>query len=370
MRYPEDVPSLTDGEVTLRAHVDADVPRIVEQCRDPESVKWTTVPTPYAESDARSWVAEVIASGWVAETTYVFAIEYGGQFAGSIDLRIKGGGEAEIGYGLHPGARGQGVLRRAMDVILDWGFDHDIDVVHWRAIVGNWNSRRVVWRLGFTFGPTIPRLLPDREERQDGWTGWIGRDDPREPVEPWLQAPALGAEGVRLRPWRESDASRLVQIADDPVVRQWLPGLPLPEAPEDVPRYLRRIREGAANNERVAWCVADPETDQALGNIALFEFEDDADNLTAQVGYWAHPDARGRGLMAAAMNAACAWALTPSGDGGLGARRLYLLTSVRNTAARALAERAGFVHVGTERASGPVAGGGFEDSALYDRLRP
>ena len=56
-------------------------------------------------------------------------------------------------------------------------------------------------------------------------------------------------------------------------------------------------------------------------------------------------------------------------DGGLGVRRLYLLTSYRNTASRRLAERVGFVHVGTERQSGPVAGGGFEDSALYDLLR-
>lgn len=370
MRYPEDVPILTDGEVTLRAHRDADVPRIVEQCRDPESVTWTTVPSPYAESDAHEWIAEIIAGGWTAETTYVFAIEHRDQLAGSIDLRIKGDGEAEIGYGLHPDARGQGVLRRASELILDWGFSQDLEVVHWRAVVGNWNSRRVAWRLGFTFGPTIPRLLPDRGVRRDGWTGWIGRDDPRRPVEPWLEAPVLEADGVRLRPWRESDAARLVQIANDPEVLTWMSDSPLPATAEDVPRYLRRIREGAANNGRVAWCVADATTDQALGNIALFEFEDDADDLTAQVGYWAHPDARGRGLMTAAMQAACAWAQIPSGDGGLGARRLYLLTSVRNTASRALAERAGFAHVGTERGSGPTSEGGFEDAALYDRLRP
>jgi RimJ/RimL family protein N-acetyltransferase len=56
-------------------------------------------------------------------------------------------------------------------------------------------------------------------------------------------------------------------------------------------------------------------------------------------------------------------------EGGLGIRRLYLLTAVGNVASQRLAERAGFVRVGTERQSAPTANGGWEDNALYDRLR-
>lgn len=370
MRYPEDVPTLTNGDVTLRAHGEADVPRVVEQCRDPESVRWTTVPRPYAESDAREWIGEIVPGGWVAETTFAFAIEHRGQFAGSIDLRIADGGEAAIGYGLHPDTRGQGVLRRALDLILDWGFERGLEVVHWRAMIGNWASRRVAWRVGFTFGPTIPRLLPDRGQRRDAWTAWIGRDDAREPIQAWLEPTVVATEPARLRPWQNSDGERLVEIAADREVRQWIPDSPLPASQDEVEHYLRRLGEGAATNAKVAWCVADPDTDRALGGISFFEFEGDDGDLTAQVGYWSHPDARGRGVMAAALRAACTLAYTPPGEGGLGIRRIYLLTSVRNTASRALAERAGFEHVGTERGSAETAEGGFEDSALYDRLRP
>ena len=44
--YPDGVPRLTDGTVTLRAMTEADLPASVEQSVDPETVRWTTVPSP------------------------------------------------------------------------------------------------------------------------------------------------------------------------------------------------------------------------------------------------------------------------------------------------------------------------------------
>jgi len=370
VRFPDDVPILTDGQVTLRAHAAADLLRIVEQCIDPESISWTTVPVPYDEGDAAEWIGSRIPSGWDGGTMYCFAIEHDARFAGSVVLRMRGGGEAEIGFGLHPEARGRGVMRRAVDLLLDWAFDaRGLALVHWRAQAGNWPSRRVAWSLGFSFGPTIPQLLDQRGERRDAWTGWIGAHDPREPGEVWLDPPVLEAGEVRLRPWRDADAVGLVEAANDSVVREWIPDTPLPRAVVDVPSYLDRVHVMAATNRRLAWCVADRSSDAVLGNVALFEFEGDVDDLTAQVGYWSHPAGRGQGAMTTAVRTATEWAMCPTAEGGLGARRLYLLTSARNQGSRRLAERAGFEHVGTERGSAPVAGGGYEDNALYDRLR-
>lgn len=366
MRFPDDVPMLTDGTVTLRAHTAEDIPRVVEQSNDPESIAWTSVPTPYGERDAKEWVGTTIPGWWEAGTNLCFAIGFDGRFAGTVDLRLRGGGEAEVGYGLHPDARGRGVMRRALDLLLDWAFEQrGVVVVHWRANVGNWASRRAAWAVGFTFGPTIPRLLEQRGERYDAWTGWIGADDPREPTVRWLEPPVLEADAVRLRPWREDDARRIVEAANDAVLRARIPESPLPRRIADVPSYLARVRLMAATDVRLAWCVADRDTDVALGNVALFEFDGDS----AQVGYWAHPDARGRGVMSAAVDLAAAWSLLDSRDDGLGLRRLFLLTAVDNEESRRLAGRAGFTHVGTERASAAVAGGGYADNALYDRLR-
>jgi RimJ/RimL family protein N-acetyltransferase len=370
MRFPDDVPVLTDGEVTLRAHTLDDLARVVEQCRDPESLAWTTVPSPYDEADGRDWLTRAIPAAWESDATYAFAIEVDGRFGGTVDLRMKGEGVGELGFGLHPDVRGRHAMRRALDLLLDWGFDdRGLEVVTWQAFVGNWASRRTVWHLGFTFGATVPRLLPHRGERRDAWTAWLGRADERTPTVAWHEPPVLEKDGVRLRPWRDDDRASLVEAGNDPLVREWIPETPLPRSSDDASGYLLFVRLAHAEGRRVGWCVADAATDQPLGSIGVFDFEDSGDDVTAQLGYWSLPAGRGRGSMTTGLRLACDWLLRTRDDGGFGARRLYLLTSVGNTASRRLAERSGFEHVGTERQSGPDSGGGWADSALYDRLR-
>ena len=85
MAFPDDVPVLSNGVVTLRAHWLADVPRVVEQCADPQTVRFTTVPTPYGEAQARAFVEQRVANGWADDVAWCFAIEHDGRFAGSID---------------------------------------------------------------------------------------------------------------------------------------------------------------------------------------------------------------------------------------------------------------------------------------------
>lgn len=369
MRFPDDVPVLGDGIVTLRAHSADDLARIVEQCNDPESIAWTTVPVPYGESDARDWVGEKIPQGWEAGATQCFAIEHEGRFAGSVDLRSRGHRGAEVGFGLHPEARGKGVMKRAVNLLLDWGFrQQEYAVVTWRANAGNWASRRVVWAAGFHFGETIPGLLEQRGERYDGWTGWITADDAREPQHPWIDVPVLETTRLRLRPWRVDDGVRLVEASNDERLRRFIPASPVPRDLADVPAYLTRVQLGAANGSRIAWCIADRATDQALGNVALFDVEGSDDARTAQVGFWGHPDSRGRGIMTEAVRRVVDWCFEAAPH-GFGVRRLVLFAAVGNTASRRVAEQAGFVHVGTERAAAPTGDGDFDDNAIYDRLR-
>lgn len=365
MRFPDDVPVLSDGLVTLRAHRDDDLDGIVEQCNDAQSIAWTMIPLPYGREQAVEWVGTAIPAGWHDGSDLHLAIEVDGRFAGSAGLRPEVHGPAEIAFGLHPAVRGRGVAARAVRLLLDWAFDErGHSVVTWRANVGNWPSRRVAWATGFRFGPTIPRMLVQRGERHDAWTGWIGADDSRQPKCRWFDVPVLESERLRLRAWRDDDGDRLVDASNDPRLRRFIPHSPIPHALEQVPSYLLRVHQMASEGSRLSWCVADRETDEALGNVALFDFEGDG---SAQLGYWTHPKARGQGVLSEAARMVADWALAPAPQ-GFGLRRLYLFAAVSNGASRRVADQAGFVHVGTERAAAP-RGTDYEDNAVYDRLR-
>lgn len=172
-------PELSDGpDLLLRSPVREDGPAIVAQCQDPVFRRWTAVPEPYAEADAHDFLSRV-AHGWQSGAVATFAVEYQGRFAGSINLQMDGIGGAEIGYGLSPWARGQGLMTRAVRLMLAWGFDElRLTSVHWKAQVGNWPSRRTATRCGFRVQGTVPGLLEHRGQRCDGWFGSIRRGDP------------------------------------------------------------------------------------------------------------------------------------------------------------------------------------------------
>ena len=298
MRFPEDVPTLTDGVVTLRAHRSDDLEGIVEQCSDPESVARTTVPAPYGPEHAAEWVGASVPAGWRQGSDLHVAIEVDGRFAGSAGLRPDRQGSAEIAYGLHPGARGRGVASRAVRLLLGWGFHRQgYGAVTWRAQAGNWASRRVAWATGFHFGPTVPLMLLQRGSRHDAWTGWVAAGDSGEPTCRWLDVPVLESGPLRLRPWRDDDADRIVEASNDPRLRRFMPRSALPYEHAHARAYLQRVHSLAAEGTRISWCVADREDDAVLGNVALFDLAADD---SAQVGYWAHPKARADGVISTA----------------------------------------------------------------------
>jgi RimJ/RimL family protein N-acetyltransferase len=96
-----------------------------------------------------------------------------------VDLRFDGLEGAEVGFGLAPWARGKGVMTRALRLVLAWGFGlPGVDMVYWRAQVGNSASRRVARRCGFRMEGTVRGLLEQRGERRDAWIGSLRRGEP------------------------------------------------------------------------------------------------------------------------------------------------------------------------------------------------
>ena len=373
MEFPADVPVLTDGVVTLRAHREADIDGVLEQCTDPSTQEFTTVPVPYTREDARTFVGASTPAGWRDESKFGFAIEAVddagiGRFAGSLGLNIGEAGAAELGFGLHPWARGQGIAKRACNLILDWGYGpRGLTVVHWRANVGNWASRRVAWSLGFTFHGEIRKLLAKRGKLYDGWVGTLLADDSREPKTPWMPVPQIRGERITLRAWQESDADRVVEAFSDESTAHWGWMLPSPYTKQEALDFIHRHNPESDTSDGFHWCVADPTANTCLGGVTL-AVRDPLDQSTHDVGYWVHPDSRGRGIVTEAVRLAVRHGFIPVEDGGLGLRRLTLHAAERNVASRRVAERCGFTHVGTLRQAEPMRDGSYVDLCYYDLL--
>ncbi|TDD17943.1 N-acetyltransferase [Kribbella turkmenica] len=369
MRFPEDVPVLTDDVVTLRAHTEADIDPAYVMCQDPEMQRWTTIPVPYRRENAVAFLTELVPNGWRDGGMWAWAIEYDGRYAGTVDLRDGEGRVGEVGFAVGPDVRGAGVMTRALHLVVRYAFDVlGWDRVIWRAFAGNWASRRVAWKAGFRGLVVVPGGGKARNVRHDEWIATIGREDTLEPQGDWWKATVLEGDGLRLRPFRPEDAERIVEACNDERTQHWLAGLPSPYTLQDAQTFMDGRMEPQATGEGVSWAIADLATDELLGCVSVFGMTRRLDPTVGEIGYWMHPAARGRKVMSTAVRMVVDHAFTPVADGGLGRRRLVLFAADGNSASAHVAEVNGFTRFGTERSAAARRDGSYVDHHGFDLL--
>jgi RimJ/RimL family protein N-acetyltransferase len=357
--------------VTLRAARAEDADGVVEQCQDPVSLRWTTVPLGYTRDDALDFLTRLIPEGWRAGSAHTFVVDLTGddgvpRFAGTISLRDEGERRAEVAYGAHPRARGRGAMVTAVRLLLEWGFaELGLRTVVWWANSGNWASRKLAWRLGFTIGGELLQWLPQRGELLDGWVGTLRAGDAMEPRHPWYDVPRLEGRSVMMRRHRDADVDRIVEGAADPVLKRWLGQFPQPYGPEHAEQFVTTSLERQARGEGLDWTLADPATDELIGNLGIFRV---TRGYEGEVGYWLHPSGRGRGVATEAVRLALRHAFLPPEVGGLGLARVRAVAAVGNTASQRVLERAGMTQQGRERRVCTLAGGVMGDGLVYDVL--
>ena len=370
MRHPHDVPTLSDGIVSIRAHRPEDAQGSLEQCHDPLSRQWTTVPLEYTLDDARRFVTQAMPGGWRDDAEWGFAVEAVDadgipRYAGTISLRNERERRAEVAYGSHPWVRGSGVMERALRLLLTWGFEEQgLETVIWWANKGNWASRKVAWRLGFTFEGAPRRWLPQRGVLLDAWVGTLLAGDPMHPTAPWYDVPRLTGEGIVLRRHSDKDVARIVEACTDPVTSRWIGELPAPFHDDDARSWLEHLGERQATGTAVTWAVADPGSDALLGTVDLFHVRRDRD---AEIGFWLHPQARGRGLAVQMCRLALRHAFVAEDDGGLGLRRVRAVAAEGNAASRRVLESVGMQLQGRERLLVRTRDG-LTDGVIYDLI--
>ena len=360
------VPRLDDGVVILRGMRADDVPDLVAHGSEEQMRRWTRVPDPYTRRDAEDFLTHW-AESWRQGKELGFAVETGGRWAGSIDLRPEGTGLAEVGFGLAAWARHRSVMSRAVRLICRWGFtEHALDAVRWRAQVGNWPSRRVAWATGFRMEGTVTGLLEHRGRRVDGWVATLRRGARMAPSDPWWQPVRLTGPGVELRPHGTDDVARMVEACRDPASRHWLPLIAADYDERQALEHLQHVREQAAAGRAVSWAVADPDDDRMLAEVMVFARDDS--RLHGEVGYWTHPAERGRGIATGATRLAVRHALLPGEEGGLGMDRMLLRAADGNEASQRVARRLGFTRAGVDRAANRMRDGALVDDVRFDLL--
>jgi RimJ/RimL family protein N-acetyltransferase len=154
--------TVEDDVVRLRPFEESDVPAIVDACRDPEIPRWTAVPSPYSEADARAW----LASG--EEESFAVVDRASGELLGSIGVRYLDGGIGEVGYWVKREARGRGVATRALGLVARWALvEKGLGRFQLRADVANEPSQRVAEKAGFVREGVLRSALAFKGERRD-----------------------------------------------------------------------------------------------------------------------------------------------------------------------------------------------------------
>ncbi|MFK4087443.1 GNAT family N-acetyltransferase [Kribbella sp. NPDC020789] len=169
----------------------------------------------------------------------------------------------------------------------------------------------------------------------------------------------LTSARLRLRPWRDDEAERIGAARTNQATAHFLPFIPQPFTVQDVRFWLKDMAEQYAAGTRFNWCVADRETDLGLGNLTLFRME----HGSAELGYWLHPEAQGRGVIVEALELVAHWFFAPDGRSG---QQLLIKTASTNRAARRTAELAGFDLLRTEP-DGYKLADGRDDLVVYER---
>lgn len=160
-----------------------------------------------------------------------------------------------------------------------------------------------------------------------------------------------------LRPWRESDVERLVEIANDPDVARYMADrFPHPYTIEDARFWMSLHREATALND-----FAIEVDGEVVGGIGMEPFEGER-RLGVHFGYWLGRAYWGRGIATAACAAFTEYALNVRGF-----IRLEASVYAPNVGSMRVLEKCGYTCEGIMRRA-VIKNGEILDAYLYAKV--
>ena len=156
-------------ECKLRKWNETDLNTLVKYANNHNIAKWLTngFPHPYTEEDGKTYLSMIANDN----PTKVFAIDVNGEAIGSIgifpqtDIHEK---NAEIGYWLAEKYWGQGIMSKAIEEIVEYGFQtFDIVRIFAKPFSTNLKSHRVLEKAGFVLEARLEKALFKNGEFMD-----------------------------------------------------------------------------------------------------------------------------------------------------------------------------------------------------------
>lgn len=157
---------------------------------------------------------------------------------------------------------------------------------------------------------------------------------------------------------RNSDAPSIAIAGDDAETQKWLP-LPTPYTIDDANYFIDEIAV-AAQTAGTGIVFAVEQGNMFVGCIDVKRAE--WLNGDCEIGYWAMPKHRGRGLMSQALDILSKWVLLEQGFA-----RVEVRVAVENLSSQRVAEKAGFIREGIARQAGRVHSGRV-DLVIFSRV--
>ncbi len=306
----------------------------------------------YTPESVRRMIRDEVAEGLSSGTLAVLALADAetDRFVGSLVLFDVSSEAAEVGFWIHPDARGAGHARRGLELASRFARNSGLRTLTARTLLENKASQRCLTNAGF-----------HEVERAVGTTPAGQREELfhyRRDLKPTAQWP-LATERLRLRPHNADDTEWLHELYSRPDVARYLLDEPwTAEVTHD--KLTERLAKTDIDGESGALALVIEHDGVPIGDVALWLT--DHEHRQGEIGWVLDPAHGGQGFASEAVRAVLAL--------GFDHYRLHRITAqmdARNSASAALARRVG-LRLEARHVQDWFTKGEWTDTLIFARL--
>lgn len=166
-----------DENIILRPFVMEDAENLAKNANNPNISKFLTdaFPSPYTLEDAIKFIENISKN----DTPNVLGIDHEGEIIGGIGIHFKEDiyrKNAEMGYWLAESYWGQGIMPKAIEAMVNYGFENfDIHRIYACPFSNNPKSKRVLEKAGMQYEATLKEAVFKNGEFLDQFFFYILR---------------------------------------------------------------------------------------------------------------------------------------------------------------------------------------------------